>query len=98
MLADPARSERGWPVGLARDGWDLALGYWTPYDDRIGYERTPEDPGRVAEQCQALGSNVVLLPGDLADVDVPDQLVTSAARELGPWALSAPTTSATPTC
>jgi len=74
----------GLAVGLARDGWDLALGYWTPYDDRIGYERTPEDPGRVAEQCRALGSNVVLLPGDLTDVDVPDQLVTSAARELGP--------------
>ena len=74
----------GLAVGLARDGWDLALGYWTPYDDRLGYERTPEDPGRVAEQCRALGSNVVLLPGDLTDVDVPDQLVTSAARELGP--------------
>jgi 3-oxoacyl-[acyl-carrier protein] reductase len=74
----------GLAVGLAQDGWDLALGYWSPYDDRLGYERTPEDPAAVAEQCRALGSEVVLLPGDLADADVPNQLVTSAAESLGP--------------
>ena len=26
----------GLALGLAADGWDLALGYWTPYDDRLG--------------------------------------------------------------
>ena len=31
----------GLAVGLAHDGWDLALGYWSPYDDRLGYDRTP---------------------------------------------------------
>ncbi len=71
-------------LGLARDGWNLALGYWTPYDDRLGYERTPEDPKRVAEQCRTSGSKVVLLAADLADADVPQQLVTSAVRDLGP--------------
>jgi 3-oxoacyl-[acyl-carrier protein] reductase len=74
----------GLAVGLARDGWDLALGYWSPYDDRLGYERTPEDPKAVAEQCRAHGSEVVLLPGDLADADVPNRLVTAAAERLGP--------------
>jgi len=71
-------------VGLARDGWNLALSYWSPYDDRLGFERTPEDPEAVAEECRAYGSEVVLLPGDLADVNVPDRLVTSAVTELGP--------------
>jgi 3-oxoacyl-[acyl-carrier protein] reductase len=28
----------GLALGLARDGWDLALAYWSPYDDRLGYE------------------------------------------------------------
>ncbi len=37
----------------------------------------------MAEQCRAHGSNVVLLPGDLAEADVPSQLVTAAAKELG---------------
>ena len=74
----------GLVVGLARDGWNLALSYWSPYDDRLGYERTPEDPEAVAEQCRALGSEVVLLAGDLAAVDEPRRLVSSAAEELGP--------------
>jgi 3-oxoacyl-[acyl-carrier protein] reductase len=73
----------GLAVGLARDGWDLALGYWSPYDDRLGYERTPGDPESVAEQCRAYGNQVVLLPGDLADPDVPNQLVTAAVDKLG---------------
>ena len=73
----------GLAVGLARDGWDLALSYWSPYDDRLGYERTPDDPGSVADECRALGSEVVLLPADLADPDVPQQLVTSAREHLG---------------
>ena len=74
----------GLALGLARDGWDLALAYWSPYDDRLGYERSPEDPQTVAEQCRALGSQVVLLPGDLADPEVPQQVVTSAREQLGP--------------
>ena len=52
----------GLAVGLARDGWDLALSYWSPYDDRLGYERTPDDPESVADECRALGVEVVLLP------------------------------------
>jgi 3-oxoacyl-[acyl-carrier protein] reductase len=73
----------GLAVGLARDGWDLALGYWSPYDERLGYERSPDDPQTVAEECRALGSEVVLLPGDLADPEVPDRLVASARAKLG---------------
>ena len=38
----------------------------------------------MAAQCRAHGSKVVLLPGDLAEADVPSQLVTAAAKELGP--------------
>ena len=36
-------------LGLAQDGWDLALSYWWPYDDRLGYERSPDDPETIAE-------------------------------------------------
>ncbi|MDQ6875871.1 MAG: SDR family oxidoreductase [Actinomycetota bacterium] len=74
----------GLAVGLAGDGWDLALSYWTPYDERLGYERTPTDPEKVADQCRALGSRVVLLSSDLAEADVPSRLVTSTAEQLGP--------------
>ncbi|GAB4070396.1 SDR family oxidoreductase [Angustibacter speluncae] len=74
----------GLALGLAADGWDLALGYWTPYDDRLGYERTPDDPEEVARRCRDLGVRVALVPGDLADPEVPGRLVAAAVDALGP--------------
>jgi 3-oxoacyl-[acyl-carrier protein] reductase len=74
----------GLAIGLATDGWDLALGHWAPYDERVGYERTPHDPDDVAEECRALGRRVVLVPGDLADPETPKRLVTAARDQLGP--------------
>jgi len=74
----------GLALGLARDGWDLALSHWSPYDERLGYERSPDDPESVADECRALGSEVVLLPANLAEPDAPQQLVTSAREQLGP--------------
>lgn len=73
----------GLALGLAQDGWDLALGYWQPYDDRVGLERTPDDPQLIAEECRALGVEVELVPCDLADPEAPELLIR-AARELGP--------------
>ena len=71
-------------LGLAADGWDLALGHWQPYDERLGYERGTDDPAAVAEECRALGRRVELLPGDLADPAVPEALVAAATERLGP--------------
>jgi 3-oxoacyl-[acyl-carrier protein] reductase len=70
-------------VGLARDGWDLALNYWRPYDDRLGYERQADDPESIADECRALGVRVELVPGDLSDPETPAALLSSA-RTLGP--------------
>ncbi|MGY4858223.1 SDR family oxidoreductase [Cryobacterium sp. AP23] len=67
-------------VGLAHDGWDLALNYWRPYDDRLGYERTADDPETIAEECRALGVRVDLVPGDLSDPDVPGAILAAAGR------------------
>ncbi|OZD11399.1 short-chain dehydrogenase [Rhodococcus sp. 06-156-3C] len=67
-------------VGLAGDGWDLILNYWTPYDDRLGYVRDADDPERVADTCRALGVSVSLAPGDLSDPSVPARLFDAAAR------------------
>jgi 3-oxoacyl-[acyl-carrier protein] reductase len=70
-------------VGLARDGWDLALNYWGPYDDRLGYERNADDPQTIADECRALGATVLLVPGDVSDPDVPAALLLRAGS-LGP--------------
>lgn len=70
--------------GLAADGWDLALSYWSPYDDRIGLERGRDDPRSLAEELRADGVRVMLIPADLADTTAPDGLVAAATSELGP--------------
>jgi 3-oxoacyl-[acyl-carrier protein] reductase len=71
-------------LGLAADGWDLALGHWQPYDERLGYERGDDDPAAVADACRAMGRRALLLPGDLSDPAVPEALVASATERLGP--------------
>lgn len=73
----------GLAVGLARDGWDLALNYWTPYDQRLGMEGSEGDPESVAAECRRLGAAVELVSGDLSDPSVPAELM-AAARRLGP--------------
>ncbi|MFK0040890.1 SDR family oxidoreductase [Paenarthrobacter sp. NPDC090517] len=70
-------------LGLARDGWDLILNYWTPYDQRLGLEASPDDPESIAAECRKLGAAVELAAGDLSDPAVPAELVT-AALCLGP--------------
>jgi 3-oxoacyl-[acyl-carrier protein] reductase len=71
-------------LGLAEDGWDLALSYWHPYDDRVGLERSADDVDELAEQVRALGRSVVLLPADLEEPEQAAALVGRAASDLGP--------------
>jgi 3-oxoacyl-[acyl-carrier protein] reductase len=70
----------GLALGLAQDGWDLAINYWAPYDDRVGLAHGDDDPEAIADECRALGRRVELLPGDLASSEEPDRLVRAAAR------------------
>lgn len=74
----------GLAAGLAADGWDLALTYWTPYDVRVNYGGEPDDPERLAEELRAQGRRVELLPADLADPSTPEDLVRRTADRLGP--------------
>lgn len=69
----------GLALGLAEDGWDLAISYWAPYDERLGLGRGEHDPEDIADECRALGRHVELLPGDLASSEEPGRLVEAAA-------------------
>jgi len=69
----------GLALGLAKDGWDLVLNCWKPYDDRLGYERGERDADDVAAQCRRLGSRVEVMPADLAVVGTAADLVAAAS-------------------
>jgi len=69
----------GLALGLADDGWDLVLNHWAPYDERVGYERGPDDTQDVAADCRRRGGTVEVVPADLAAVGAPARLVKAAA-------------------
>ena len=73
----------GLAAGLAADGWDLALNYWRPYDERVGLEAGPDDPQALADELRGRGARIELLPGDLADPDEASRVVDGAASRLG---------------
>lgn len=69
---------------LAVDGWDLALGYWHPYDQRVNGTTSPaSEVQELIQELEAIGSRVVALPGDLEDPKTPGELVAAARTELG---------------
>lgn len=68
---------------LGRDGWDLALNYWAPYDHRLGHTHLTDDTGALATELRTQGANVVLLPADLAQPDGPGELLAASTRALG---------------
>ncbi len=74
----------GIAAGLATDGWDLALSYWHPYDERlaVGGEAEADDPDRIADELRGLGRQVVLVPGDLEDPSVPSAVVETAVNQV----------------
>lgn len=71
-------------LGLAEDGWDLALSYWAAYDERLGLPRSPDELDRLTDDIRALGRTVVLLPADLERPDQAAGLVDAAVGQLGP--------------
>lgn len=78
---------------LALDGWDLALCYWHPYDERVnagpGSNSThsavgrPGEVGALAQELEALGSRMALIEADLEDPGVPRTVVDRASGALG---------------
>lgn len=73
----------GLAAGLAGDGWNLALSYWTPYDQRLGLEGSPDDPHLLAAELRRSGVRVEAVPADLEDPDAASGLVAVAADRVG---------------
>jgi 3-oxoacyl-[acyl-carrier protein] reductase len=69
----------GLALGLAEDGWDLVLNHWAPYDQRLAYERGEHDTEDVAAECRRRGSQVEVVPADLAAIGTPARLVQTAS-------------------
>lgn len=76
----------GRPVGigagiareLAREGWDLALSYWSPYDERM-FDSRPHQVEEIAHELRGLGAAVHTVEADLTDPATPARLLAEAS-------------------
>jgi 3-oxoacyl-[acyl-carrier protein] reductase len=69
---------------LAEDGWDVATTHWSPYDDRMPWERRDEDPETVAAGLRDRGARTMAVPADLSDVHAPGRVFDAVQGVLGP--------------
>ena len=74
----------GLAAGLAADGWDLVLSFWSPYDDRLGLGAGANDPQALADELESHGIQVELAPVDLADPAGPERLIEASLARFGP--------------
>ncbi len=68
---------------LATDGWDLALSWWSPYDERVHGAADPGGIDAVVAGCEHAGARVSRLPVDLADPEQAAALVGRAEAAAG---------------
>ena len=69
---------------LAKDGWDLGLTYWRPYDDRMAWGRDEEALKEITGVAEGFGARVVAVEADLADPDTPEAVFRQIGAALGP--------------
>ena len=77
-LLTGAGRRSGIAAGIARklveNDWDLALTYWTKYDERTPYGVQPTDPLAIKEELESAGCSVFLMECDLELPESPELL------------------------
>jgi 3-oxoacyl-[acyl-carrier protein] reductase len=69
---------------LAGSGWDLAVTYWTAYDERMPWGAEPGAAGAVAATLAARGAATAAISADLTDPAAPARVFDTAEQRLGP--------------
>jgi 3-oxoacyl-[acyl-carrier protein] reductase len=69
---------------LATDGFDVALTYWHPYDERVHGDRRTAGPAGVVAAVEAAGRRVLAVEADLAQPTTPAELFGAVEEGLGP--------------
>jgi 3-oxoacyl-[acyl-carrier protein] reductase len=68
---------------LAADGWDIAFGYWAPYDARV-HGAASDETAEVQLRLEQLGARVFRRSADLSHPASAAALVADAREALGP--------------
>ncbi|HEX4056878.1 MAG TPA: SDR family oxidoreductase [Galbitalea sp.] len=68
---------------LAADGWDIAMTYWSEYDQRMPWGARPSSVAAIEAMAQSHGARVHAVEADLAAVETPSALLDAVIAELG---------------
>lgn len=71
-------------VDLAAHGWDVALTYWRPYDERMPWGAEPDGVDRLGQAIRDAGRRCLAIEADLSSVDAPGAVLADAEAALGP--------------
>ena len=72
-------------VALARDGWNVGLSCWRPYDRGHDPPSADEEPGELVEELRGLGVRAELAAADLESAGAPAALFDALEPALGPF-------------
>lgn len=72
-------------LALARDGWDVGVSCWRPYDRVAGRASADDEPDRLVEELRALGGRAELAGADLEQPEAPAALFDALESALGPF-------------
>ncbi len=70
---------------LAREGWDIGLTCWRPYDRETGPASEDQEPVELLGELRALQVRAELVEANLADPAAPRLLFEELERRLGPF-------------
>lgn len=68
---------------LAADGFDVAITYWAPYDDRMPWRHTPGDVDTISDCIRQAGARTLTVAADLAEVDTAGRVFDTVQAEMG---------------
>ncbi len=69
---------------LAVDGWDLALTYWTAYEERMPWGVRPNEVISIKNELVSIGARVFTVEADLERPESAAEIFAATTRNLGP--------------
>jgi 3-oxoacyl-[acyl-carrier protein] reductase len=72
---------------LARDGANIFITYYRPYDHETGLSREPDEPRRLLDELRRMGRRADGLELDLSDSQAPKHLFDHVEANCGPVAI-----------
>src|SRR5271165_581056 len=68
---------------LADDGWDLALTYGTPYDEKMPWGVQSNEPAVIKDELASIGARVLSIPANLEQPESAAGVFEAATKGLG---------------